>query len=88
MYAANGFAALAFDKRGTGGSEGKYLQNFHVLSDDVVAAVRWLRTQPGDRRQPHSPCRLQPGRLDRAARGAEGRQHSQRPGRLRRHACR
>jgi dienelactone hydrolase len=47
VYAANGFAALAFDKRGTGESEGKYLQNFHVLSDDVVAAVRWLRTQPG-----------------------------------------
>ena len=46
MYAANGFATLAFDKRGTGESEGKYLQNFHVLSDDVVAAVRWLRTQP------------------------------------------
>jgi dienelactone hydrolase len=46
MYAANGFAALAFDKRGTGESEGKYLQNFHVLSDDVVAAVHWLRTQP------------------------------------------
>ncbi|HKU16281.1 MAG TPA: alpha/beta fold hydrolase [Steroidobacteraceae bacterium] len=47
IYAANGFAALAFDKRGTGESQGKYLQNFHVLSDDVVAAVRWLRTQPG-----------------------------------------
>ena len=47
LYAANGFAALAFDKRGTGESGGKYLQNFHVLSDDVVAAVRWLRTQPG-----------------------------------------
>jgi dienelactone hydrolase len=47
MYAANGFAALAFDKRGTGESDGKYLQNFHVLSDDVVAAVRWLRSQPG-----------------------------------------
>jgi len=46
LYAANGFAALAFDKRGTGESEGKYLQNFHVLADDVVAAVRWLRTQP------------------------------------------
>jgi Dipeptidyl aminopeptidases/acylaminoacyl-peptidases len=46
LYAANGFAALAFDKRGTGESQGKYLQNFHVLSDDVVAAVRWLRTQP------------------------------------------
>lgn len=46
LYAANGFAGLAFDKRGTGESDGKYLQNFHVLSDDVVAAVRWLRTQP------------------------------------------
>lgn len=46
VYAANGFATLAFDKRGTGESEGEYLQNFHVLSDDVVAAVRWLREQP------------------------------------------
>ncbi len=46
MYAANGFAALAFDKRGTGKSQGEYLQNFHVLSDDVVAAIRWLRAQP------------------------------------------
>ena len=47
LYAAHGFASLVFDKRGTGESEGDYLQNFHVLSDDVVAAVRWLRTQPG-----------------------------------------
>ena len=47
LYASNGFATLAFDKRGTGESDGKYLQNFHVLSDDVVAAVRWLREQPG-----------------------------------------
>jgi uncharacterized protein len=46
LYAANGFAALAFDKRGTGESEGKYLQNFHLLSDDVVAAVAWARSQP------------------------------------------
>jgi dienelactone hydrolase len=46
LYASNGFAALVFDKRGTGDSQGKYLQNFHVLSDDVVAALRWLRTQP------------------------------------------
>jgi pimeloyl-ACP methyl ester carboxylesterase len=45
MYAAHGSASLVFDKRGTGKSEGEYLQNFHVLSDDVVAAVRWLRTQ-------------------------------------------
>jgi uncharacterized protein len=45
LYAANGFASLVFDKRGTGESAGEYVQNFHVLSDDVVAAVRWLRTQ-------------------------------------------
>ena len=45
LYAANGFASFVFDKRGTGESEGEYLQNFHVLSDDVVAAVQWLRTQ-------------------------------------------
>lgn len=45
LYAAHGIASLVFDKRGTGQSDGKYLQNFHLLSDDVVAAVRWLRTQ-------------------------------------------
>ena len=46
LYAAHGLAAFVFDKRGTGESGGEYLQNFHVLSDDVVAALRWLRTQP------------------------------------------
>jgi dienelactone hydrolase len=46
FYASNGFASLVFDKRGTGESEGKYLQNFHILADDVVAALRWLREQP------------------------------------------
>lgn len=45
LYAAHGIAAFVFDKRGTGGSEGEYLQNFDVLSDDVVAAVDWLRLQ-------------------------------------------
>lgn len=44
--AAHGIAGLAFDKRGTGGSEGDYNQNFHLLSDDVAAAVDWLRTRP------------------------------------------
>lgn len=47
IYAANGFAALAFDKRGTGKSQGEYTQNFRVLAGDVVAAVKWLRDQPG-----------------------------------------
>ncbi|HKE93471.1 MAG TPA: alpha/beta fold hydrolase, partial [Povalibacter sp.] len=34
-------------KRGTGGSDGEYTQNFGVLASDVVAAVQWLRDQPG-----------------------------------------
>lgn len=45
LYAANGLAGMVFDKRGTGESEGKYLANFKILADDVVAAVHWLRTQ-------------------------------------------
>jgi dienelactone hydrolase len=45
MYVANGFATLVFDKRGTGKSDGEYLQNFSVLAEDVGAAVDWLREQ-------------------------------------------
>lgn len=47
LFAVHGIATLVFDKRGTGGSEGDYTQNFHVLARDVVAAVDWLRTQRG-----------------------------------------
>ncbi|HEY6644236.1 alpha/beta hydrolase family protein [Povalibacter sp.] len=47
IYAANGFATLVYDKRGTGKSTGKYSQNFRVLAGDVLAAVNWLRDQPG-----------------------------------------
>lgn len=46
LFAAQGIAGLAYDKRGTGESEGKYNQNFELLSDDTVAAVAWLRAQP------------------------------------------
>lgn len=46
LFAAHGVATLAYDKRGTGRSTGKFSQNFHVLSDDTVAAVEWLRTRP------------------------------------------
>lgn len=46
LFAANGIATLVYDKRGTGGSTGDYNQNFHLLSDDTVAAVEWLRTRP------------------------------------------
>ena len=45
LLASQGIAAFVFDKRGTGCSEGQYLQHFGVLSDDVVAAVRWLKTK-------------------------------------------
>ena len=45
LFASHGVATLAYDKRGTGGSTGKYNQNFHKLSDDTVAAVEWLRTR-------------------------------------------
>jgi len=45
LFAAHGIATLAYDKRGTGGSEGKYTQNFHVLARDVAAAVEALRAR-------------------------------------------
>lgn len=38
MLAAQGVSVFAFDKRGTGGSEGRYHQNFAKLADDVIAA--------------------------------------------------
>lgn len=46
LLAPHGIATLVFDKRGTGGSEGTYTQNFHVLARDVVAAVAALRARP------------------------------------------
>lgn len=46
LLAAHGVAMLVFDKRGTGRSGGTYTQMFSTLSDDVVAAIQWLRTQP------------------------------------------
>jgi uncharacterized protein len=45
LLAANGLGAFIYDKRGTGRSGGQYTQLFRVLSDDVVAAVRWLRSR-------------------------------------------
>jgi pimeloyl-ACP methyl ester carboxylesterase len=54
QFTARGFAVLRFDKRGVGESTGVYsgvgvansFQMFDDLSSDVVAAVRFLRTQP------------------------------------------
>ncbi|HEY5808726.1 MAG TPA: alpha/beta fold hydrolase [Povalibacter sp.] len=47
LYAARGFATLIFDQRGTGKSHGKYTRNFRVQAGDVLAALKWLRDQPG-----------------------------------------
>ncbi|MGO4222319.1 alpha/beta hydrolase family protein [Lysobacter sp. TAF61] len=46
---AEGVAAFVYDKRGTGGSQGKYTQDFSVLANDAVAAVREARRLAGTR---------------------------------------
>jgi len=46
LLAPHGIATLVFDKRGTGGSQGTYTQNFLVLARDVIAAVEELRRRP------------------------------------------
>jgi len=40
LFPAEGVGVFVYDKRGTGGSSGKYTQNFHQLSDDAGAALR------------------------------------------------
>lgn len=46
-YARRGIAVLAFDKRGTGRSQGDWERaGFAALADDVAAAVAYLRTRP------------------------------------------
>jgi pimeloyl-ACP methyl ester carboxylesterase len=48
LPAAN-VAAFVYDKRGTGGSDGKYTQDFDTLADDAVAAMREARRIAGTR---------------------------------------
>jgi hypothetical protein len=52
-YARAGIAALAYDKRGTGESQGQYdTAGFATLADDAAAALRYLRARndiDGDR---------------------------------------
>jgi pimeloyl-ACP methyl ester carboxylesterase len=43
VLAAHGLAVFAYDKRGTGGSEGEYTQNFELLADDAAAAMAEAR---------------------------------------------
>jgi hypothetical protein len=41
--------AFVYDKRGTGGSDGKYTQDFDMLADDAVAAMREAKRIAGTR---------------------------------------
>lgn len=52
LFAAEGVSVFAYDKRGTGASDGEYTQDFHRLAGDAVAAAREAR-------------RLAAGRYDR-----------------------
>lgn len=49
LFPSEGVGVFVYDKRGTGGSSGKYTQNFHELSDDAVAALREALRLGGER---------------------------------------
>jgi pimeloyl-ACP methyl ester carboxylesterase len=49
LLPAEGIGAFVYDKRGTGASAGKYTQDFDVLADDAVAAMREARRIAGRR---------------------------------------
>ncbi len=49
LLPAEGVGVFVYDKRGTGASTGKYTQDFDVLADDAVAAMREARRIAGRR---------------------------------------
>jgi hypothetical protein len=49
LLPAENVGAFVYDKRGTGKSEGKYTQDFNVLADDAVAAMREAKRVAGSR---------------------------------------
>lgn len=46
---ASGVGVFVYAKRGSGGSEGRYTQDFHILADDAAAAVLEARRMAGAR---------------------------------------
>ena len=48
-WPALGVGVFVYDKRGSGGSQGKYTQDFHVLADGAAAAAREARRLGGKR---------------------------------------
>lgn len=49
MFPAHGIGVFVYDKRGTGGSSGRYTQDFELLASDAVAALREARRLAGAR---------------------------------------
>jgi len=49
LLPAQGVGVFVYDKRGTGASAGKYSQDFSLLADDAVAAMREARRLAGAR---------------------------------------
>jgi pimeloyl-ACP methyl ester carboxylesterase len=49
LFPAENVGAFVYDKRGTGGSAGKYTQDFDTLADDAVAAMREAKRIAGAR---------------------------------------
>jgi uncharacterized protein len=49
LLPAENVGAFVYDKRGTGGSAGKYTQDFETLADDAVAAMREAKRTAGTR---------------------------------------
>ena len=49
MFPSEGIGAFVYDKRGTGASEGSYSQNYPLLAQDAVAAMREARRLAGSR---------------------------------------
>lgn len=47
LLPANGIGVFVYDKRGTGRSEGRYTQDFHLLADDAAAALAKARAMAG-----------------------------------------
>ncbi len=51
LFPAHGIGVFVYDKRGTGGSSGRYSQDFHLLAADAAAALAEARRLAGRRAQ-------------------------------------
>jgi uncharacterized protein len=49
LFPAEGIGAFVFDKRGTGASAGHYTQDYLLLADDAIAAMREAKRLAGNR---------------------------------------